>query len=52
MKPCSGFRRSLHQGRFDVRSGQALSVPVCIDLQTFPVQIHDGDIYIQLVLLP
>ena len=38
----------LHQGRFDVRSGKALSAPVCVDLQTFPVQIHDGDIYIQL----
>ncbi len=38
----------LHQGRFDVRSGKALSAPVCIDLQTFPVQIHDSDIYIQI----
>ena len=37
----------LHQGRFDVRSGKALSAPVCVDLQTFPVQIHAGDIYIQ-----
>lgn len=38
----------LHQGRFDVRSGKALSAPVCIDLQTFPVRIHDGDIYVQI----
>ncbi len=38
----------LHQGRFDLRSGKALSAPVCVDLQTFPVQIHDGDIYIQI----
>ncbi len=38
----------LHQGRFDVRSGKALSAPVCIDLQTFPVKIHEGDIYIKL----
>jgi 3-phenylpropionate/trans-cinnamate dioxygenase ferredoxin subunit len=38
----------LHQGRFDVRNGKALSAPVCIDLQTFPVQTHDGDIYIQI----
>ncbi len=29
-------------------SGKALSAPVCVDLQTFPVQIHDGDIYIQI----
>ena len=38
----------LHQGRFDVRSGKALSAPVCIDLQTFPVQIVGGDIYVQI----
>ncbi len=38
----------LHQGRFDVRNGKALSAPVCIDLQTFPVQILAGDIYIQI----
>ena len=38
----------LHQGRFDVRSGKALSAPVCVDLQTFPVQILNGDIYVQI----
>ena len=38
----------LHQGRFDVRSGKALSAPVCVDLKTFPVQILDSDIYIQI----
>ena len=38
----------LHQGRFDVRNGKALSAPVCIDLKTFPVQIHAGDIYLQI----
>ena len=35
----------LHQGRFDVRSGKALSAPVCIDLNTYPVEIRDGGIY-------
>ena len=39
----------LHQGRFDVRSGKALSAPVCIDLKTFPVQIVDGYIYVQIL---
>ena len=38
----------LHQGRFDVRSGKALSAPVCIDLKTFPVQVLDGDIYVKI----
>jgi 3-phenylpropionate/trans-cinnamate dioxygenase ferredoxin subunit len=38
----------LHQGRFDVRSGEALGAPVCIDLQTYPAQIHDGNIYVRI----
>ncbi|MCP4471588.1 MAG: non-heme iron oxygenase ferredoxin subunit [Gammaproteobacteria bacterium] len=38
----------LHQGRFDVRTGKALSAPVCVDLKTFPVQVHAGDIYIRI----
>ena len=38
----------LHQGRFDVRTGKALSAPVCVDLITFAVQIHDNKIYIQI----
>ncbi len=38
----------LHQGRFDVRSGKALSAPVCVDLKTFAVQIHDENIYIRI----
>lgn len=38
----------LHQGRFDVRSGEALSAPVCVDLRTYPVQVIDGDIYVQI----
>jgi len=38
----------LHQGRFDVRSGKALSAPVCVDLQTFSVKIHAGDIYVKI----
>jgi len=36
----------LHQGRFDVRTGEALSAPVCVDLETWPVKIEDGRIYI------
>ena len=38
----------LHQGRFDVRSGKALSAPVCVDLRTYPVQVVDGEIYVQI----
>ncbi len=36
----------LHQGRFDVRSGKALSAPVCVDLKTWPVKVEEGKVYI------
>jgi|TARA_B110000263_G_scaffold195519_1_gene173941 3-phenylpropionate/trans-cinnamate dioxygenase ferredoxin subunit len=36
----------LHQGRFDVRTGKALSAPACIDLMTYPVSIENNEIYI------
>ena len=38
----------LHQGRFDVRTGSALSAPVCIGLKTWPLKVDDGQIYIDL----
>ena len=36
----------LHQGRFDIPTGKALSAPVCVDLKTYPVKIDDGDLFI------
>ena len=38
----------LHQGRFDVRNGKALSAPVCVDLKSWPVKIENGEIYLDL----
>ncbi len=38
----------LHQGRFDIESGKALSAPVCEDLNTYPVKVEDGDLFIQI----
>jgi 3-phenylpropionate/trans-cinnamate dioxygenase ferredoxin subunit len=38
----------LHQGRFDIISGEALSAPVCVDLKTYPVKVEDGHVFIQL----
>ncbi len=38
----------LHQGRFDIPSGKALSAPVCVDLKTWPVKIEGYDIYINI----
>jgi MocE subfamily Rieske [2Fe-2S] domain protein len=35
-----------HQGRFDVRSGEALGAPVIIPLKTFPVRVVDGRVYV------
>jgi 3-phenylpropionate/trans-cinnamate dioxygenase ferredoxin subunit len=42
----------LHQGRFDVRSGKALSAPVCVDLKTYPVVIKDSRVYLCLKTEP
>ena len=38
----------LHQGRFDIISGEALSAPVCVDLKTYPVKVEGDHIFIQL----
>jgi nitrite reductase/ring-hydroxylating ferredoxin subunit len=35
-----------HQGRFDVRSGEAVGVPAFIPLKTYPLKIVDGKIYV------
>lgn len=37
----------LHQGRFDVTNGKALSAPVCENLKTYPVKVEDGAVFIQ-----
>ena len=38
----------LHQGRFDIATGKALSAPVCVDLKTYPVKLENRDIFIQI----
>lgn len=38
----------LHQGRFHIPTGKALSPPVCIDLKTYPVKIEDGIVFVQI----
>lgn len=35
-----------HQGRFDVRTGAALSAPVIVPLKTYPLKVVDGKIYV------
>jgi MocE subfamily Rieske [2Fe-2S] domain protein len=36
-----------HQGRFDIRTGKALGAPVIEPLETYPIKIVDGRIYVQ-----
>jgi MocE subfamily Rieske [2Fe-2S] domain protein len=35
-----------HQGRFDIRTGKALGVPVIEPLETYPIKIVDGRLYV------
>jgi len=37
-----------HNGRFDVRTGEAKGAPVCINLRTYPVKIEAGRVMIGL----
>ena len=37
----------LHQGRFDIRTGEVLSPPPCVDLVTFPVRTENGEVYVK-----
>lgn len=37
-----------HNGRFDYRTGQARGAPVCVNLQTYPVKVDAGKIFIQI----
>ena len=38
----------LHQGRFCVKDGRALSPPVSEPIVTFPTKVEDGKFYVQL----
>lgn len=37
-----------HNGRFDIRNGQALGAPVCTNLNTYPTKIEGGQIHISI----
>jgi 3-phenylpropionate/trans-cinnamate dioxygenase ferredoxin component len=37
-----------HNGRFDVRTGQAKGAPVCVDLKTYPVKVEAGKVMLDL----
>ena len=38
----------LHGGRFDIKTGKALSAPVCVDLKTYPIKQENDKILIQI----
>lgn len=37
-----------HQGRFDIRTGKAMSAPVCVDLKIYPVKVEGGRVFAKL----
>lgn len=52
---CEGFLLGheiecpLHQGRFDIRTGDPTCPPVAEELRTYPVKIEGGRVFLQLV---
>ncbi|WP_342241019.1 MocE family 2Fe-2S type ferredoxin [Inquilinus sp. OTU3971] len=38
----------LHQGTFDLTTGEAKSPPVCEDLQTYPVKVEGGRVHLRI----
>ena len=38
----------LHQGRFCVKSGKALSAPATVDLKIFQVKIENGRVFVRI----
>ncbi|MDE0391138.1 MAG: Rieske 2Fe-2S domain-containing protein [Rhodospirillales bacterium] len=38
----------LHQGRFDIRTGEVISPPPFGDLNTYPVKTENGEVYVKI----
>jgi naphthalene 1,2-dioxygenase system ferredoxin subunit len=38
----------LHQGQFDVRTGEALCAPVTVAIRTYPARVEGGDVLVDL----
>lgn len=36
-----------HNGQFDYRTGAAKRAPACVDLKTYPAELRDGKVMIQ-----
>lgn len=37
-----------HNGRFDFTTGQAKGAPACVDLETYPVKLEAGKVFLKL----
>ena len=35
-----------HSGAFDYRTGEAVRLPPCVDLKTYPARVEDGTVHI------
>jgi 3-phenylpropionate/trans-cinnamate dioxygenase ferredoxin subunit len=38
----------LHGSRFDLRTGEPTGLPATVPVPVYPVEVHDGDIYVSL----
>ena len=36
-----------HNGRFNYKTGDAKGAPVCVNLQTYPIKVEGGTVFIQ-----
>ena len=36
-----------HNGRFDIRTGEALGAPACVNLVTYPVKVENGRVWVK-----
>jgi len=51
---CDGFLDGfeiecpLHQGKFDIRNGHAMCVPVTEDIKVYPVKIEGGRVFVDI----
>lgn len=39
----------LHQGTFDIRTGEAVDAPCTVAVRTFPVKVVDGVIHVEII---
>jgi 3-phenylpropionate/trans-cinnamate dioxygenase ferredoxin component len=37
-----------HNGRFDIRTGEAKGAPVCVNLRTYPVKVDGGRVFVRI----